>query len=73
VRISTTRRFEMSNNTPVYGGISFTGMLTIIFVVLKLTKTIDWSWGWVLAPLWIPAAIFLIVVIVAAFLAVMGR
>lgn len=30
--------------------------LTLIFVTLKLTKTIDWSWWWVLSPLWICAS-----------------
>ena len=31
-----------------------TGLLTISFIVLKITKNIDWSWWWVLSPLWIP-------------------
>lgn len=39
------------------GGISFCGLLTITFIVLKLTGIITWSWVWVLAPLWIPACI----------------
>jgi hypothetical protein len=39
------------NNT---GGIGFFGLLTLIFITLKLTGYIDWSWWWVLAPLWIP-------------------
>lgn len=33
---------------------SFTGLLTIAFIVLKLVGTITWSWWWVLSPLWIP-------------------
>ena len=37
-----------------YGGVSFGGLLLIAFIVLKLTHVIDWSWLWVLAPLWIP-------------------
>jgi hypothetical protein len=40
-----------ANNT---GGIGFFGLLTLIFITLKLTNYIDWSWWWVLAPLWIP-------------------
>ncbi len=32
--------------------IGFFGLLTIIFIVLKLTEVIAWSWVWVLAPLW---------------------
>ena len=39
------------------GGIGFFGLLTIAFIVLKLTNTIDWSWKWILAPIWIPAAV----------------
>lgn len=39
------------------GGISFFGLMTIAFVVLKLTGYITWSWRWVLAPTWIPLAI----------------
>lgn len=36
------------------GGIGFFGLLGIVFIVLKLTGFIDWSWLWVLAPLWGP-------------------
>lgn len=28
-------------------------LLAIIFMVLKLTHYIDWSWGWILSPVWI--------------------
>lgn len=38
-------------------GISFASVLGIVFIVLKLTHVIDWSWWWVLAPFWIPFAI----------------
>ena len=41
-------------------GIGFVGLLTIVFIVLKLTEYIDWSWWWVLSPLWIVPALFLI-------------
>ena len=37
------------------GGIGFAGLLTIVFIVLKLIGKIDWSWWWVLSPLWITA------------------
>jgi hypothetical protein len=33
------------------------GLLTILFVGLKLTGYIAWSWWWVLAPIWVPFAI----------------
>ncbi len=40
------------------GGIGLGGAVFIVFLVLKLTGTIDWSWWWVTAPLWIPVALF---------------
>ena len=36
------------------GGLGFIGLLTIVFITLKLTGYIAWSWLWVLSPLWIP-------------------
>jgi len=41
------------------GGISFGGALAIVFITLKLVGTINWSWWWVLSPLWLPLAIVL--------------
>ena len=35
-------------------GLGLGTVLFLIFMTLKLTKTIDWSWWWVTAPLWIP-------------------
>lgn len=43
-------------------GISFVGLLTIVFIVLKLTNTINWNWGWVLSPIWITLLIYIILV-----------
>lgn len=45
-------------------------LLTVLFVGLKLTNYIDWSWLWVLAPLWIPVVvvIFAIAVLFLCFL-----
>lgn len=60
----------MSDSSSKSGGIGFTGLLTIVFIVLKLTDVIDWSWWWVLSPIWISAAlvltIFAIVFAIAA-------
>lgn len=49
----------MSNNTNS-SGIGFTGLLQIIFITLKLCKVIDWSWWWVLSPIWGSVALFII-------------
>ena len=51
------------------GGIGFSGLLFIVFLVLKLTYTIDWSWWWVTAPLWGGIAILLAIVVIAAIVA----
>lgn len=49
-------------------GIGFVGLLTILFIGLKLTNYIQWSWFWVLSPIWI--AIGLIISLVAVAIAV---
>ena len=54
-----------STSTTVNGGIGFTGLLTIVFIVLKLTGVISWSWVWVLAPLWISFSLGVLIVILA--------
>ena len=40
-------------------------ILFIVFLVLKLTNVINWSWWWVTAPLWIPVSIVLVVLFIA--------
>jgi len=37
-------------------GLNLTAVLFIVFLILKLTGEIDWSWWWVTSPLWIPVA-----------------
>ena len=46
----------------------FTSLLTILFIGLKLTGYIAWSWLWVLSPLWIGLAIYLTVLLVGAII-----
>lgn len=60
----------MSDQTHISsGGIGFFGLLTIVFITLKLTGYIAWSWWWVLAPLWIPISIALgILLVIALFI-----
>lgn len=43
--------------------VSLATLLTVAFVVLKLCKVIDWSWWWVLSPIWIQLSIVLLVAI----------
>lgn len=50
------------NNPTRTFSIGFGGLLALLFIGLKLTGHIDWSWLWVLAPLWLPAAAVLAIV-----------
>jgi len=47
----------MSDNSSSSSGVGFFGLLTVLFIGLKLTDNIDWSWWWVLSPLWIPVGV----------------
>lgn len=51
-----------SNNSNSSGGILLP-LLTVLFIYLKLTGTIDWSWLWVLSPIWIPIVIALVIIV----------
>ena len=53
----------MSNNNKSSGsGIGATSALTMIFIVLKLVGVINWSWWWVLSPLWIGIILALVII-----------
>ena len=56
--------------------IGLPGILFLIFLVLKLTDNIDWSWWWVTSPLWIPIALIisgvLLLAVVVAILLICG-
>lgn len=57
------------NSSSSSSGIGFCGLLTIVFITLKLMGKIDWSWWWVLAPMWIGAAILILFLLVLLGLA----
>jgi hypothetical protein len=54
-----------NNSSTQSGGIGFFGLLTIVFITLKLTDYIAWSWWWVLSPLWAPLAVVLAIGLIA--------
>lgn len=54
------------------GGVGFLGLLTILFIALKLMGYIAWSWVWVLAPIWIPFAIAIVGFVVLAIAAIIA-
>ena len=51
----------MENDTR--GGMTFTSVLTLIFIVLKLCKVVTWSWLWVLSPIWISWGAVLVLIL----------
>ena len=48
-----------TNNSSM--GIGLDSVLFVVFLVLKLTGYIDWSWVWVLSPLWIPFVLIMVI------------
>lgn len=57
------------NSNDSNGGIGFVGLLTIVFIVLKLTNIITWSWLWVLSPIWISAIIVCLIAVIILIIA----
>lgn len=55
------------------GSIGFIGLLTLLFIGLKLTGYIDWSWLWVLSPIWIPLSIGILAVLIALVIAMVSE
>ena len=47
----------MKRNNGAAGGMTLSGTLAVIFIVLKLVGVIHWSWLWVLCPIWLPTAV----------------
>jgi len=63
-----------NNSSTQSGGIGFFGLLAIVFITLKLTGYITWSWLWVLAPLWGPLAfVLLFLLIILVFAAIFSK
>ena len=60
---------ENNNNTSW-----FFPALTLVFIVLKLTGQINWSWLWVLSPFWLPLSLIILVLVVfAIFVLLVGK
>jgi len=59
----------MSKSSSSSSGIGYSGLLTIVFIVLKLIGKIDWSWWWVLSPIWISISLVIIFLIGAVGIA----
>ena len=59
----------MSDSSSKTSGIGFCGLLTVVFITLKLCNVITWSWWWVLSPLWIPFALVVGIAIIIGLIA----
>lgn len=62
----------MEDKTNISIGPGFLGLLTILFIGLKLTGHIAWSWWWVLSPLWIPLAILVVALVILGIIALVA-
>jgi len=58
----------MSDSKSSNTSIGFLEVLLLVFIVLKLINVIDWSWWWVLSPLWIPVSIAVIIGVTLNFI-----
>ena len=67
-----TRRRKMAGNSASASGIGFGGLLTILFIGLKLTHYIDWPWVWVLFPLWGPVVAIFVILVIAALIMIIA-
>jgi membrane protein YdbS with pleckstrin-like domain len=61
-----------SSSSSSSGGISFTGALTVLFIGLKLTNVITWSWWWVLSPIWISLSLAVVILTIAIVIAIIA-
>jgi len=52
---------SQSGKTEAKVNIGFPGLLALVFITLKLIGKISWSWWWVLSPIWIPLALFVLI------------
>lgn len=53
------------------GGSGFVSLLTVAFIVLKITEHIEWSWVWVLSPIWISVALTVAILLLVGVVALM--
>ncbi len=53
-------------NNHTYGGYNFMGLLTLLFIYLRLAGHVAWPWAWVLSPIWLPATVLIVVTIIVS-------
>jgi hypothetical protein len=60
----------MSNNN-TNGGLGLTTIVFLVFLILKLTDNIDWSWWWVFSPFWIPVVLVISIFVITIFVSLL--
>lgn len=55
---------DKNSGSTAGGGLGLSGVLLVVFIVLKLCKVITWSWVWVLSPLWISLILWGIILLI---------
>lgn len=63
----------MSENNPRVTGLTLPWVLTIVFMVLKLCKVINWKWIWVFAPVWLSLALAVVAGIIYIILYIWSK
>lgn len=58
----------MADNSNSSESIGFCCLLTVLFIGLKLAHYIDWSWTWVLSPIWLPLSVMLFIAVIAVII-----
>ena len=53
-----------SKTTTVVSGVSLPTVITVVFIILKLTHVIEWKWIWVLSPIWIGLSAELVFILI---------
>ena len=61
-----------NQKTAATNSISFANLLGVAFIILKLCHVIEWAWIWVLAPIWIPWALVLVILAIAGLMVIIG-
>lgn len=61
-----------NQKTAATNSISFATLLGVAFIILKLCHVIEWAWIWVLAPIWIPWALVLVILAIAGLMVLIG-
>ena len=63
----------MSENNPRVTGLTLPWVLTIVFMILKLCKVINWKWIWVFAPVWLCLALGIVAGIIYIILYIWSK